>query len=122
MRWTTSAAVRPPRERARENAKEPDRLPVEHREQLEEILYRAEQALIHGEGLPRRPWFRHQVYAPGYYTGYGVKTLPGVREGIEERDWKETEEQIGRAAAALQRYAEEMERARGLIGRFGGED
>ena len=105
-----------------ELAKEPDRLPIEHREQLEEILYRAEQALVHPDGLPRRPWFRHQVYAPGYYTGYGVKTLPGVREGIEERDWKETEEQIGRAAAALQRYAEEMERATELIERFGGED
>ncbi len=105
-----------------ELAKEPDRLPIEHREQLEEILYRAEQALIHSAGLPRRPWFRHQVYAPGYYTGYGVKTLPGVREGIEERDWKETEERVGIAAAALERYAEEMERATELIERFGGED
>uniref|UniRef100_UPI0023F8B0C3 transferrin receptor-like dimerization domain-containing protein n=1 Tax=Isoptericola croceus TaxID=3031406 RepID=UPI0023F8B0C3 len=52
------------------------------RGELNRILYRAEQALLHEAGLPRRPWFRHQIYAPGYYTGYGVKTLPGVRESI----------------------------------------
>ena len=82
----------------------------------------SERRLTRTEGLAGRPWYKHHIYAPGYYTGYGVKTLPGVREGIEERDWKETEEQIGRAAAALQRYAEEIERARDLMGRFGGED
>jgi N-acetylated-alpha-linked acidic dipeptidase len=52
---------------------------------LNKILYQSEQTLIREEGLPRRPWFRHQIYAPGFYTGYGVKTFPGIREAIEER-------------------------------------
>ena len=51
------------------------------------VLLTAERALTRKDGLPRRPWFRHQIYAPGFYTGYGVKTLPAVREAIEERDF-----------------------------------
>ena len=53
------------------------------------------------EGLPRRPWFRHMIYAPGFWTGYGVKTLPGVREGIEEREWDEVRLFVGEIAAHL---------------------
>ncbi|MFZ9743417.1 MAG: transferrin receptor-like dimerization domain-containing protein, partial [Chitinophagaceae bacterium] len=56
------------------------------------------------KGLPRRPWYRHQIYAPGYYTGYGVKTLPGLREGIEEKNWNETKERIEVLAKALNRF------------------
>jgi len=65
------------------------------------LLIRTERALTRAEGLPRRPWFRHHVYAPGFYTGYGVKTLPGVREALEQRNWAEAETQIQAAAAAL---------------------
>ena len=54
---------------------------------LNQLLYTTERRLGHEEGLPQREWFRHQVYAPGFYTGYGVKTIPGVREGIEEEEW-----------------------------------
>ena len=54
---------------------------------LNQLLYTSERRLGHEEGLPQREWFRHQVYAPGFYTGYGVKTIPGVREGIEEEEW-----------------------------------
>lgn len=54
--------------------------------ELNRVLVQAEQAFLHAEGLPGRPWFRHQLYAPGFYTGYGVKTLPGVREAIERND------------------------------------
>ncbi len=54
---------------------------------LNQLLYTSERRLGHEEGLPNREWFRHQVYAPGFYTGYGVKTIPGVREGIEEEQW-----------------------------------
>ena len=57
------------------------------------------------EGLPRRPWFQHLIYAPGAYTGYGVKTIPGVREAIEQKKWKEADEQMARAANALQNEA-----------------
>jgi N-acetylated-alpha-linked acidic dipeptidase len=65
-------------------------------------LLATERALL-GPGLPKRPWYRHTVYAPGLYTGYGVKTLPGVREAIEQRDWTEAEAQAVIAAAAIDR-------------------
>ena len=65
-------------------------------------LIESERKLASPEGLPGRPWFQHLIYAPGQYTGYGVKTIPGVREAIEQKKWKEAEEQIVRAANALQ--------------------
>ena len=68
------------------------------------ILYQAEQKLLSEKGLPRRPWYRHQIYAPGFYTGYGVKTLPGVREGIEEHNWKESQERISVLAEVLMAF------------------
>jgi N-acetylated-alpha-linked acidic dipeptidase len=68
------------------------------------------------DGLPRRPWFRHQIYAPGFYTGYGVKTLPGVREAIEEREWAQAETQVGRVAETLEALADEIDRATALVG------
>ena len=73
----------------------------EVRGSLNALLARTERAMTRAEGLPRRPWFRHFIYAPGFYTGYGVKTLPGVREALEERQWAEAEAQIASAAAAL---------------------
>ena len=57
-------------------------------------LYKAEQQLLSINGLPKRSWYKHLIYAPGFYTGYGVKTLPGIREAIEQKDWKEAQEQI----------------------------
>ena len=68
---------------------------------INEKLYKAEQQLMLENGLPRRPWFRHSIYAPGFYTGYGVKTLPGIRESIEERDWESVQEQINIVAEKL---------------------
>lgn len=70
-------------------------------EQLNEVLIQMEQVMTREEGLPRRFWFRHQIYAPGFYTGYGVKTLPGIREAIEQREWTETAEQIEKVAETL---------------------
>ena len=64
-------------------------------------LYQAEQQLLTETGLPRRPWYKHTIYAPGFYTGYGVKTMPGIREAIEQRDWKEAQEQIIADAKAI---------------------
>ena len=72
---------------------------------------RSEQTLLRAEGLPRRPWYRHQIYAPGFYTGYGVKTLPGVREAIEERQWAEAGQQIEIVSAIIERYAGEVDAA-----------
>jgi len=78
---------------------------------LDEALYKTERALTRNHGLPRRDWFRHQIYAPGFYTGYGVKTLPGVREAIEQRDWKEAGEQIEIVSAVINGLAAEIDRA-----------
>lgn len=68
---------------------------------LNEKLYRAEQQLLSKNGLPRRPWYRHTIYAPGFYTGYGVKTMPGIREAIEQRNWQEAQAQIAVDAKAI---------------------
>jgi len=69
-------------------------------------LYRAEQQLLNETGLPRRAWYKHTLYAPGYYTGYGVKTMPGIREAIEQRNWKEAQEQIEVDAKFIIRLAD----------------
>src|SRR5438445_685498 len=63
------------------------------------------------QGLPRRPWFRHQIYAPGFYTGYGVKTVPGVREAIEQKQWTEANQQIEIVARVIENYAAQVDRA-----------
>jgi N-acetylated-alpha-linked acidic dipeptidase len=72
-------------------------------------IYAAEQSLLMTNGLPRRPWYKHSLYAPGFYTGYGVKTIPGVREAIEQKDWSETRTQIEEVAAAINRLATYLE-------------
>ncbi len=93
-------------------------LPREAQQPLDDILMKVEQALTRPEGLPRRPWYQHLIYAPGFYTGYGVKTLPGVREAIEQRHWAEAEQQIGIAATALVKYASEIDRARQVMAKI----
>ncbi|MFN8669291.1 MAG: transferrin receptor-like dimerization domain-containing protein, partial [Gemmatimonadaceae bacterium] len=79
------------------------------------LLRQSDQALLIPEGLPRRPWYQHSLYAPGYYTGYGVKTLPGVREAIEQKEWAQAQEQIAKIAAALLREGELVARAAKLL-------
>ncbi len=66
-------------------------------------LIQSERQFIDEGGLPRRPWYRHLLYAPGFYTGYGVKTMPGVREGIEQKRYAEAETEAVRVGAALDR-------------------
>jgi N-acetylated-alpha-linked acidic dipeptidase len=68
---------------------------------LNGTLRHAERALTSTAGLPRRPWYRHLIYAPGFYTGYGVKTLPGVREAVEQKNWPEADRQIAAVAQVL---------------------
>ena len=82
---------------------------------LNQLLYQAEQRLLSKNGLPRRPWYMHTVYAPGFYTGYGVKTLPGVREAIEQRNWTEAQEQIEIIASALRDYAGQIDAASKIL-------
>lgn len=76
-----------------------------------------EQLLTDDRGLPKRPWFRHQIYAPGFYTGYGVKTLPGIREAIEQREFDLVDEQMRRVSAAIERVNAELAEASDVLGR-----
>lgn len=73
-------------------------------DKFNKMLYHAEQQLL-SDGLPRRQWYRHAIYAPGFYTGYGVKTLPGIREAIEQRNWTEAQEQIAIVASKINNLA-----------------
>jgi len=75
-----------------------------------------EQTLLGDPGLPGRPWYRHVVYAPGTYTGYGVKTLPGVREAVEERQFAGVEAAEQQAVAALNAYRAKLDETVRLIG------
>ena len=83
----------------------------ERRQALDQRLFQTERYMTRNEGLPRRSWYKHQVYAPGFYTGYGVKTIPGVREAIEERAWGEAEEQIEIASEIFEGLADQIEQA-----------
>ncbi len=68
-------------------------------------LMEAEHSVLDSAGLPNRPWFQNMMYAPGFYTGYGVKTLPAVREAMEQKEWSQVDTQIQRTAAAIEREA-----------------
>jgi N-acetylated-alpha-linked acidic dipeptidase len=85
---------------------------------LNGLLIQSERKLISAEGLPGRPWYRHEIYAPGVYTGYGVKTMPAIRESIEQKKWKLADEGIvavgkvlNAEAALVKEAAEELEKA-----------
>jgi len=78
---------------------------------LNQKLIESERRLTNADGLPRRPWYKHLLYAPGVYTGYGVKTVPGVREGIEQKRYVEAEQEIVRVAKALEDEAALIESA-----------
>jgi N-acetylated-alpha-linked acidic dipeptidase len=73
-----------------------------------DAIQRTERAYLLPEGLPRRDWYRHELYAPGLLTGYTAKTLPGVREAVEAKDWTEANEQAQRLAAALRSAAAQI--------------
>jgi N-acetylated-alpha-linked acidic dipeptidase len=78
-------------------------------------LIESERRLTSAEGLPRRPWYKHLIYAPGVYTGYDVKTMPGIREGIELKRYAEAEREIARVARALEDEASLIEAAAGQL-------
>jgi N-acetylated-alpha-linked acidic dipeptidase len=84
-------------------------IPADSLKTLNEELTQAERKLSSDEGLPRRPWMRNLIYAPGWYTGYGAKTLPGPREAIEERRYADADGQIALAAHAIGEEAEYVE-------------
>ncbi len=79
--------------------------------ELNRAIYSTERAFRHDAGLPRRDWFKHLAYAPGFYTGYGVKTLPGIREGLEEGKADESRRFVPIVSAAIDKLSAEVNRA-----------
>jgi N-acetylated-alpha-linked acidic dipeptidase len=90
-------------------------LPASRQKELNNLLFQAERSLIYVNGLPRRPWYKHEIYAPGYYTGYGVKTLPAIREAIEQRNWKEAQESIEVVTKAILSYVDQIKAASAIL-------
>jgi N-acetylated-alpha-linked acidic dipeptidase len=90
--------------------------PAQGRE-LDELLRGMEGTLLSDHGLPGRDWYKHLIYAPGLYTGYGVKTLPAVREAIEQNHWDEANQYAALTAAALTAYCDRLDQATALLGR-----
>jgi N-acetylated-alpha-linked acidic dipeptidase len=86
---------------------------------VNETLEHAERTLLLADGLPHREWYRHQIYAPGLYTGYGVKTLPGIREAADARRWDEANQQARRVAIALRAMCAQVEEATRLLKQAG---
>ena len=78
---------------------------------LNRLLFQSERKLLSEAGLPRRDWFKHQIYAPGFYTGYGVKTLPGVREALEQKNWSEAAAQVIVISNALDTLSAQIQAA-----------
>jgi N-acetylated-alpha-linked acidic dipeptidase len=86
--------------------------------ELNQLLLHAERRLTDPDGLPRRPWFKHLLYAPGVYSGYDAKTMPGVREGIELRRYAEAEKEIARLAKVLDALTAQLDSASKILARF----
>jgi N-acetylated-alpha-linked acidic dipeptidase len=82
---------------------------------LNQSLYRTERAFRHEAGLPKREWFKHLVYAPGFYTGYGVKTLPGIREAIEQNQWDEARSFVPIVTNAVKAFTSDVDGATALL-------
>ena len=83
--------------------------------ELNRTLFSTERAFRYEPGLPRREWFKHLAYAPGFYTGYGVKTLPGIREGIEQKELDEARRFVPIVAEAIDRLRAEVEKGTKLL-------
>ncbi|HTZ76127.1 MAG TPA: M28 family metallopeptidase [Candidatus Aquilonibacter sp.] len=71
-------------------------------DEVNRLLIESERKFITPNGLPNRPWYKHQLYAPGFYTGYAAKTMPWVREAIEQKEWKQADEGVVVVAHCLQ--------------------
>ena len=84
--------------------------------EVNRLLYTSERLLTRPEGLPGRPWYRHQIYAPGYYTGYGAKTLPWIREAIEHREYERVAAGVDAVATTLNALAARINDVNKLAG------
>ena len=74
-----------------------------------------DQTLAPDEGLPGRNWYKNLIYAPGRYTGYEAKTLPGVREAIEDRRWSDANRYAKLTANALNAYSDRLDQATAIL-------
>lgn len=83
--------------------------PTSNATKLNAILRNAERALLLEQGLPKRPWFKHAIYAPGEYTGYAAVVVPGVNEALDAKDEHRSIDQLAAVTAALVRAAQVME-------------
>jgi N-acetylated-alpha-linked acidic dipeptidase len=96
-------------------------LPAQTATALNAELIQIQRAFLTEKGLPERPWFKHQVYAPGAYTGYGAKPIAAVREYMDQEKWKEAEAQVPMvgqvlenvAATAIGKAADDLEKRQG---------
>jgi N-acetylated-alpha-linked acidic dipeptidase len=91
------------------------KLDASKRAALDKQLQGMEQDLQYDGGLPGRSWFKHMIYAPGLYTGYGAKTMPGVREAIDQQQWDTANKYIGIDAQVLTRFSAELDKATALL-------
>jgi N-acetylated-alpha-linked acidic dipeptidase len=91
------------------------KLSESQRTELDAMLRSLEQTLLNPKGLPHRDWYRHMIYAPGAKTGYAVKTLPGVREAIEDRRWPDAERFSVVIGEALGAYCDQLDRITALF-------
>jgi len=85
------------------------------RAKLDAVIRPLDQTLLRPEGLPGRPWYMHMIYAPGRFTGYGAKTMPGIREGIEDERFDDASKYIGLTADALKAYATKLDQATAFL-------
>ena len=95
---------------AKRGASSPEKLA-----KVDESMRKTERALLSTDGLPRRDWYRNQIYAPGMLTGYAAKTLPGVREAVEAQQWDEANQQARKLAETLRAAAAQVEEAARLL-------
>jgi N-acetylated-alpha-linked acidic dipeptidase len=95
------------------------KLSADQSRELDDLLRGLEGTLMDARGLPGRDWYKHLIYAPGLYTGYGVKTIPGVREAIEQNHFDEANQYIVMTAAALNAYCDRLDKAAALLGGAG---
>jgi N-acetylated-alpha-linked acidic dipeptidase len=93
-----------------------DKRPPATQARINVALNGIDQLLLDPQGLPGRPWYKNLVSAPGMLTGYGAKTLPGVREAIEQRRWDDARAYVGRTAAVIEAYANRLDQVVAMAG------
>jgi N-acetylated-alpha-linked acidic dipeptidase len=91
------------------------RIPADQLRRINDLMARMEQSLTDKDGLPGREWFRHMIYAPGLLTGYGVKTVPGVREALEARRWDQANKYAAVTAKVLDGYRAQLDKLTAML-------